>query len=304
MATKIKVTVHRPQPKKLDAHKPKPSSTLMRRTVVKPEPTLKRRVKAIGAAEYGLAVHQPMKIIANPDLIRPNKAYKSVPQSPLINHFSDVRPAIKRASPAQELKPEITPAHKQLKPANSADHPSATKTRDLINNPTFEIKDLLGQISQPKKSKKKYVNKIWLASLLLFAILFFFGSQKFNSEEAKPAAIKTTTSISLPKGLPSSYRLVRSNQESGQLNLYFDSIKSPSKIYTLTEKDTLWDSAELKSNYINVSYPNATSVLAGSNQVYLYGSGDASWIDNGVWYTVNSNNNLSANQMITIAENS
>ena len=83
----------------------------------------------------------------------------------------------------------------------------------------------------------------------------------------------------------------------------FKSNADPSRAFTITQQASDWDSASLLANYVSsASQTFQTSQIRG-NTVYIYGEGDnATWVNNGIWYTINDRAGLNPDQLLKIAE--
>jgi hypothetical protein len=69
----------------------------------------------------------------------------------------------------------------------------------------------------------------------------------------------------------------------------------------LTEKTSAWNSATLRDNFVASNAKTYQTVETGGRTIYLYGQNQASWVNGGIWYQVQSNGALSNHQLVELA---
>lgn len=84
---------------------------------------------------------------------------------------------------------------------------------------------------------------------------------------------------------------------SGQITISFKS-NSDDRSYTISQQSSSWNSEALKSNFVALSDSPFDTVLDRGRTIYLYGSGNATWVDGGIWYNLEGNENLSPDQIL------
>ena len=62
-----------------------------------------------------------------------------------------------------------------------------------------------------------------------------------------------------------------------------------------------WDSQTLLQNFVSTSGQPYDAYKAAGRTVYVYGNGNATWVNGGVWYEVSDNGALSKDQIIQLA---
>jgi hypothetical protein len=77
---------------------------------------------------------------------------------------------------------------------------------------------------------------------------------------------------------------------------------SDDRAYNLTQKQSDWTSRELYDNYVKPLDAKAISAQAGGRTVYFYGDGNATWVNAGIWYLVQSHGSLDNRQLLALAE--
>ena len=55
------------------------------------------------------------------------------------------------------------------------------------------------------------------------------------------------------------------------------------------------------ASFVAPTDPNYQVVVGGGRTVYLYGSRNATWVNNGLWYVLQGNDSLSNQQLVQLA---
>jgi len=142
------------------------------------------------------------------------------------------------------------------------------------------------------------------AVLVVLVTTGLFAWQSMPQLAVRVASIGSDVNASVPSYSPSGFSFEGPLQfNDNTVTMNFRSNADPSRSYAVVQKRTDWDSASLVSNYLEpAKQPYQTSAVKGST-VYFYGEGsDATWINNGTWYTIKDQANLTSDQLIKIAE--
>lgn len=116
----------------------------------------------------------------------------------------------------------------------------------------------------------------------------------------RTAASQAGVQASLPTYVPSSYRQVGPAQASpGQLVLTFQSNNKDGELQII-QRRTAWDTNSLRENYVGRQSDDYTAVQGQGLTIYLFGD-RASWVNHGVWYTVEGASKLSREQVLKVA---
>lgn len=87
----------------------------------------------------------------------------------------------------------------------------------------------------------------------------------------------------------------------GQVVVNFSS-KSGDGMFTITQAKSNWDSKSLYDNYISQVTDDSTEFRERGITVYIWGRGNASWVNKGIWYTLETDDSyLSPDQLLRIA---
>lgn len=106
----------------------------------------------------------------------------------------------------------------------------------------------------------------------------------------------------MPGYMPGGYRLIgeiKTNPGSVSYNLVND---SKDKKISISQTKTDWDSQALAENYVAPKAGNYLALQAQGLTVYMLGDSQATWVNKGTWYTIDSpNQSLTQDQAIKIA---
>lgn len=153
-----------------------------------------------------------------------------------------------------------------------------------------------------QKHQSKWARFISLASASL-AIVFLAGYFTYLSMpniSIRMAAVQSGVKAKYPGYQPNGYALngpitVKDNQVSMQFAYNGDVQQS----FTIQQENSSWNSAAVKQ-YVDTKSKDVTTTTVNGLTIYTY-DGNASWINSGVLYTIDSNAPLSADQVQRIA---
>jgi hypothetical protein len=116
----------------------------------------------------------------------------------------------------------------------------------------------------------------------------------------KAAGSKAGVEASLPNYMPASFDLGnRVSYSPGELSLDFHTSTHAENVH-ITQRNTSWDSSSLLENFVTKKTEQYSAVEGQGLTVYMYGAGQASWVNHGIWYTIDGNNRLSRDQLLKI----
>jgi hypothetical protein len=278
-----------------EAHTPKTSQILMRSAVKKPGLSLKRRLKIYESTDrtlskplagdlpphFGVAAQQHER----------SKRAALAQQSDQISHFVAPleTPATKPVSSDNQSwqpTPQITPPPTPKSPTD------LLLERALDQASSHELRSLPKGKSQWQRIGLVSVPVVVLALLLI-------GSHSFTKVQLRVASAKVGFNTSLPAYHPAGYSLGQLSYSQGTFASEFHT-KDSSQAYTITQESTPWNAQDLLNNYVINTAPNYQTVQIGNRTVYLYGSGNATWVSGGIWYQLNSDGSLNDSQIINV----
>lgn len=282
----------RPQPTNRKHHGPQRSQTLMRHAVKKPV-----------ANNKPPEVHSFKKPVTDRD-IRASQATKS----PFINHYGTPHQTLTRRSAPLSVKP-APEAQTSVKPV--AHHAPKTHSVPAQAAPTSKSEELFTkaldkQDAKPKVKTKKQRSKSakvlrWgsgvAAVLLLAGFIAYMNVANIN---VKYASSRAGFAAAMPAYQPSGYSFQGPvSYKPGQVAINFKS-NTDERSYKVTQEVSSWTSQSLQENYLTARNKTFQTLQEGGRTVFMYDNGNATWVNGGVWYQVESNS-LSSDQLLKIA---
>ncbi|HUA13010.1 MAG TPA: hypothetical protein VL989_00710 [Candidatus Sulfotelmatobacter sp.] len=268
--------------------RPAKSRTLARRSVKKPGPSLKRQLHVSHELRPKGSEIVPRYIrdlhVKEHDL--------TLAKSASITHFSDTSPSI-------ELEPAEKPKEHHAKHL-SEEVPSAPAPKSKLDYMLEKaLEDSNSHLERPEKvkTKAKKHKKYLVINLVLLLALLIFVAANFNRIRLYVASNKAGFVAALPTN-PSGFGLSDISYGIGYVNTVF---KHGNSSYTITQQTSNLDSQQLVASVVSPQDPNYDVVPTSQKTIYLYGSRNASWVTNGVLYTIKSDGNLSDQQLVSIA---
>lgn len=131
-------------------------------------------------------------------------------------------------------------------------------------------------------------------------ILVVFGGAIFTKLQLQVVSAKAGFNAVLPSYHPAGFGLRHLNYGSGTFASEFQN-KNGGQAYTITQSKSAWSTQDLLNNYLSVNSIQYQSISLGTNTIFLYGNGNATWVARGIWYQINSNSGLNESQLIDLA---
>lgn len=299
-------------------HKPQSAKTL-RRDIVK-QPTIKPQKPLKLQGPTDIVQHKPGVLTVMPklssDVIDPARANRAlqVPHSPKIERFRKLpmsRPA------AQTTLAPARPVHRSMEPVSRARTPMYGEARHTLPAQKSSETDIFEQAiayarshEQPsphalekqkaKRSRPKH-RKIAgaLASIaMLVALSGFIFWQNRADIELQLASARSGVPASMPAYKPAGYAVKGLRYSPGSVTIGFTGNTGN---FNVVQKTSNWDSETLLQNYVATSGQAYNTYQAAGRTVYVYGNGNATWVNGGIWYQINDNGQLNKDQLINLA---
>lgn len=293
---------------------PQKSKTLMRTAVKKPVAPAKIHAKAPATTVSGKQAvdHKAFMAPAKPGrVIRAT----NTPKSTLISKFG---------AAAASIKTEVLPVKPM--PARQDTHVThqAAPTPPVINHPKQTVAQVdpfqsaLEQAlshEQPKAKKAKLHHRVArklhvspkivsLASFTLVALAIsgLMAYQNLPELAMRVAATRAGLSASLPSYQPSGYSLAGPIQyQPGQVTINYKSA-SDDRSFNVVQKNSSWNSETLLENFVTTTNTPYQTFQSNGRTIYIYGGNKATWVDGGIWYSIDGQSNLNSDQLLRIAE--
>ncbi len=278
-------------------HAPQTAVTLMRKAVSKPSTAPKRHLRAHHPAAQGQPPVRPAVIPKIPaaavDISRLKHAQRT-PQSKKVFRFKD--------TPRPVLELPVAPGSTSSRPlrqtsANETSPSQPKTTRDVLQ---IALKQADSHAAVPRPPRRKLrINGLTGVIAGVVILMGFILVQSIPSIQVRVASAKAGFNAGLPGYRPAGFSLGDLSYSAGVVGLNFRS-NSDNRSYSVTEKQSNWDSAGLRDTFVSPK-GDYQVVQAAGRTVYLYGANNATWINNGVWYQVHSDGVLSNRQLVSIA---
>jgi hypothetical protein len=114
------------------------------------------------------------------------------------------------------------------------------------------------------------------------------------------AAAKSGVDAHLPDYQPAGFNVGNFTYNPGLVAVNYVNPTSGSQ-FALIERPTEWDSQSLRDNFVATSDQHFQTIDTAGRTIYTYGGNNATWVDNGIWYQITSQGDLSTNQMVDLA---
>lgn len=291
-------------------HSPDTSHTLMRQAVKKPAPDRKHHLKAhdhtdMLIKEPTLSAVMPKSSVQQLDEQRLQHA-KHITKSRLISHFSGA--AVRAADPASAPFSVPRSAVPQTAPRSPAPtRPTGTRqkrsrtTSELLEHAVRQATShKTAPPAEPRHSHTKRNLSIGSAMVLTGLVLGVIVMQNLSDVRLQVASAKAGFSASLPGYQPAGYSLGQLNYSNGVVAAQFHS-NSDDRHYSLTQQRSSWDSPTLRDSFVAPRDPGYQTVMAGGRTIYLYNQNNATWVNGGIWYVIQSDGSLNDRQIIDLA---
>jgi adhesin HecA-like repeat protein len=144
---------------------------------------------------------------------------------------------------------------------------------------------------------------ISLASVGVLTVLSVLAYQRLPQVAVRVAAAQTHIKASVPGYSPVGFSFAGLAKDvNGALTIKYKSNLDNTQGFSIIQKAVSIDSSLIGSTIIPTNSQVQTSQVNG-NTVYIYGpTSDASWVNNGVLYTLKDNANLPSDQIIKIVQ--
>lgn len=321
----VKSTHHRTQTQTSSANSIRPAKPATRRhpapaakhrTTQKSQILMRSVVKKPAAAKPLTEVHSLSKKKSTIDH-RLRRA-QTIPRSTFVNKYGTLahHQSVQRRTEAlvvKEAPTHLTHSKSAVrKPAITQQHHSRptpspqpqTKSEELFNQ-------ALQKAETPKLTKKhKKVGKSrlnssvtkWGASVAAAVLLVgFIAYMNLPNLSMQLASSRAGFDASMPGYQPSGFAPESDvSYKPGQITVSFRS-NTDERNYKVTQAVSSWNSEALQENFLNAQNKSFQTTQDSGRTIYMYDNGNATWVNGGVWYQVESNQALSSDQLLKIA---
>lgn len=296
-------------------HKTTTSKTLMRHAVTKPQHSLKRHTKVQQRTD--VLVKQP-SITVKPKLssysLDPRRVAhaKQIPRHPEARRYAIQQPRLAAAgasakpslatmatAPAVVATPALRPAHVPKPQSTTVRTPDIFEQALARANSHIE-KPVARRHTKHRRVLGSRVLSYGAASLAVVLLVGFFAWQQKAALTMRYAASKAGVAATLPGYKPAGFAAGKFAYSPGLVAVNFSNTETGST-FALIERSSGWDSQALLDSFVATKSRSYQTIDAAGRTIYTYGNNNATWVDNGVWYQINSQGSLNTNQLVQLA---
>lgn len=297
--------------KHLNKHSTQKSKTLVRHSLNK---SLARQSSVNHHASVLSGQRQQIgPIPAKADISRLRRA-ESVHRHKLISKFSDQAASlfVKKSGHLPIVHPNKTSdkPHALSTPIEPESNDQAEPFSDQIDQATSHQAH---RVSLPK-GRAKWAKKFGLSrrgvnlasvSLAAAALIGFFAYQNVPNISLYIKSKNAKIAAGMPAYRPSGFSVGQIDSSPGQIVINFSSNTSDGRNFQITQRNSDWNSEALLANYVDPNYRGAYQVRQDHGKtIYIYQvaeNSNATWVDGGVWYNIESRANLNHDQLNQMA---
>lgn len=283
----------------IKSHRPEPAKTLMRSVVQKPKAAYHSRLHAqsptdVIASQAYLGVQTKLSIdsVSNQRL----KHAKFVQKSNLISHYNLVDP-----KPGLSPRPAIQPRATATTPQAGTMHPTSRMLQQAVQQAKSHEQPIVHPVRSFKAANERHTRRlIHIGSSALIAVALIGVAISLNMNNVKLQFASSTAGFNagLPTAQPYGFRLNGLSATTGSVALNYVDKKQG---YTISEKSSNWDTITLKESFVATITKHYQVINTDGETIYVYGNQNATWVNNGIWYQIQSNGQLNTEQLIAIA---
>lgn len=223
--------------------------------------------------------------------------------------FTDIAPR-PQAQPAQVPVPAPAP-QPILVVAPQPPEPVATPAPAPEAKPQPTLREMAAQLSSPAETqatteKKKAIKQpVGIAAATLAVVIMggYIWVSNYNNLSIRTASQRAGIVASLPHYTPSGYKLNGPiSYGTGFVSFNLKNTKDSNQNVAVIQRKSDWDSASLLELYVSPKSKDYVAVDSQGLKIYLYGNGQATWVNKGLQYVVQANSGLNRDQIVKMAE--
>lgn len=283
------------------------SQTLARGAVSKPQGnTIQHQPQKPGIVKQRLGVSPRRETVAN-----------STPKSPHVQKYGQPKASTsivkKNIHRPVVQAPSVTNAVSASPPvAQQAQNTGPREsTQRIIEAALSNAQSHEEQYETPKKAKRRRGFKRLgishralafssgaLAAVLLFG---FFAFQNIPNLSMRLAATRAGFDARMPSYQPSGFSFKGPIQyHPGVVTAAFHS-NADNREYEFIQQSSNWNSDALLANYIVAEGKQYQTYLDKGRTLYIYDGSNATWVDDGIWYQIEGESDMTTDQLIRLA---
>lgn len=283
------------------------SSTLMRRLVKKPGHNFSAPGQFTKISQAGVST---ASITLNPSLGLDSERLeraKQVAKSAWVSKFNPVN-GFSRVTTLLPVRQAPNLADSDL--ADDDEIAKASEDRDFLAEALDKADSHTNKPLRKAKLRHKIAKKVRLSpralniSLMVLSIAVlgsFIVYQNMPRLAMRLAVARSGVKGSLPAYQPTGYKITGPIQYSpGIITINYQS-KTENRNFKVLQHASDWNSETLLQNFVATDNKMYQTYQENGKTIYLYEGENATWVDGGVWYDVQSDSALTNNQVIRLA---
>lgn len=288
---------------------PQKSQTLMRKGVAKPTKVI-NKVKAekpvIHKSHLGTSVKRTQTAMHTPKSQHVNK-YGSPAHRTSVAKTTNPELSVK-----QESLPTQTDSSTKQASIHSSNRTTNIAAQKMINSALANANshNETAPTHHKKKKQNKLLKKLGISrralSISTFAVaavllVGFYAVQSVPNLSMRVAATRAGFDASMPSYKPSGFSFNGPiNYKPGQVTISFKS-NTDNREYDVKQQASNWNSDALLSNFVIAEGKQYQTYLDKGRTLYIYNGSNATWVDDGIWYQIEGDSEMTTDQLIRIA---
>ena len=197
--------------------------------------------------------------------------------------------------------------------AQAATQPAAPRQPTQLQSSNYSSNESnQDKQKQPKKKKSprrftafKFgapkARSVFATAFLVVVFAGYITYLNIPNLSLKIAASRAGIDATLPNYKPSGFAMAGPiNYSQGLVTLNFKS-NSDDREFNIAERESSWDSESLLANYVEKEAPEYVTFQDKGLTIYVYDGSNATWVDGGIWYTIEGESQLNSDQLLKIA---
>lgn len=251
---------------------------LIKRVSIKREEKAKSTPKNTSITKFSASSYSEPKMDLNLEVTKPPSKMNFLGPTPIFGRLS-------------KSKPE--PAKEQVFSHRIID-------ANTHSSPKLKKEKLHKRIANKIRVNPKFIS-VGAACLAIMFLVSFLVYQNIPSVAMRVAANKAGFNGHLPNNIPSGFAFTGPiNASRGSIVINYKSNSDDRKFY-ITQKSSDWSSESLLTNYLMTSNLRYQTYHDKGLTVFIYGGGNATWVDKGIWYQLAGKGSLSSDQILALA---
>lgn len=196
-------------------------------------------------------------------------------------------------------------------PAPPTPQPMPTPAPVPEARPQPSLGEIASQLSSPSeqevasKPKKNLQRPITIGAAALAVIIMggYIWANNYNNLSIRTASQRAGIVASLPNYTPANYKLNgQISYGTGFVSFNLKNGKEADKTIAVVQRKSDWNSASLLELYVSPKTKDYVAVNSQGLKIYLYGNGQATWVNRGLQYVVQADSSLSRDQLVKMAQ--